>query len=68
MKPLTFSDAYGLTLIAKNLSGVDREEIKKYLSSDAQKIAEALINPGAASSKNVKSAAKELQKRIRTAS
>ena len=68
MKPLTFSDAYGLTLIAKKLSGVDREEIKKYLSSDAQKIAEALINPGAASSKNVKSAAKELQKRIRTAS
>lgn len=68
MKPLTFADAYGLGLIAKNPSAVDRSEILEHLSPEARKIATAIITPGAVLSKDIKSAAKELQKRVRTGS
>ena len=68
MKPLTFADAYGLGLIAKNPNAVDRSEILDHLSPEARKIATAIITPGAVLSKDIKSAAKELQKRVRIGS
>lgn len=68
MKPLTFADAYGLGLIAKNSSVVDRGEIFELLSPEAKKIAKVIITPQETSSKQAKSAAEELQKKIRTSS
>ncbi|MBC8030473.1 MAG: hypothetical protein H7Z16_10210 [Pyrinomonadaceae bacterium] len=66
MKTLTFADAYGLGLIAKNPKGYS--EIHQYLSPAAKKIAEAIVTPNGRSSKDARSAAKELQKRIHSGS
>lgn len=57
-KSFTFADGYGLGLIAKDPRG-DWSEIVTHLSDDAQKIANAIINPVNAS-RDAKTAAKEL--------
>jgi len=66
MKTLTFADAYGLGLIAKNPEG--RAKILHHLSPAARKIADAMSRPEGRSSREAKSAAKELQKRVKAAS
>jgi hypothetical protein len=59
MKSITFADAYGLGLIAKNPQGKDWSEIRQNLSDEAQRIAEAIIMPGSAPEDDAKSAAQE---------
>ena len=67
MKALSFAEAYGLGLIARNPEN-DWSGIVEHLSNDAQKIAFALITPGSGS-RTDKSAAQQLldlAKRVRT--
>ena len=59
MKYLSFADAYGLGLIAKNPNGSDWSEIVNHLSDDARQIAKEIIAPGS-QHRNASRAAKEL--------
>jgi len=59
-KPISFGDMYGLGLLAKNPGGRFGQEIIEHLSPQAQKIAKAIVAPQKTSSKDTKSAAKEL--------
>jgi hypothetical protein len=60
MKRLSFTDAYGLGLIAKYPTD-DWSEIRPHLSTEAQKIAQELISPSNRASREIKSAADELR-------
>lgn len=57
---LSFSDAYGLSLLASNLSGVDRAAIIRDLSPKARRIGNAIIGKSSAkkSRQSTKKAAK----------
>jgi hypothetical protein len=57
-KPFTFADGYGLGLIARNPQG-DWKGIIEHLSDHAQKIANAMIDPGSGS-RDARSAAQDL--------
>jgi len=57
-KSLSFADAYGLGLIAKNPQGDDWSVIMANLSPNAREIAEAMLNDSG--SREAKSAAKNL--------
>lgn len=60
MKRLSFSDAYGLGLIAKYPED-DWSDIRQHLSTDAQKIAQEIISPSSRASREIKSAAEDLR-------
>ena len=45
---VSFSDAYGLSLLASNLSGVDRAAIIRDLSPQARRIGNAIIGKSSA--------------------
>jgi hypothetical protein len=60
MKRLSFTDAYGLGLIAKYPQD-DWSEIHQHLSTDAQKIAQELISPSNRASREIKTLANELR-------
>ena len=69
MQPISFTDAYGLGLIAKNPKLQNRDEIIKYLSFEAKQIADAIIK--GSGSREAKSAARELRglaRKMRTSS
>ena len=57
-KPLSFADAYGLGLIAKNPRGDDWSVILANLSDNAREIAQAMLNDSG--SRDAKSTAKDL--------
>jgi hypothetical protein len=57
-KPLSFADAYGLGLIAKNPGGDDWSVILANLSDNAREIAQAMLNDSG--SREAKSTAKDL--------
>lgn len=57
-KPLSFADAYGLGLIAKNPRGDDWSVILANLSENAREIAQAMLND--VGPRDARSAAKDL--------
>lgn len=58
---ISFTDAYGLGLIARNAAGVNRQEIVRGLGREAKRIGMAIITTGSSAAK-AKSASKKLSK------
>jgi hypothetical protein len=57
-RSLSFTDGYGLALIASKLPGVDPSEIIRHLDPEAKRIGLAIINTKSAS-KKAKSSTKD---------
>jgi len=58
---ISYTDAYGLGLIARNAAGVNRQEIVRGLGPEARRIGMAIITTGSTAA-GAKSAAKKSSK------